>query len=64
MHSLSKAKKIPTSKGKATMNDMNLLIGSLAETVDQLKADLAGALSRISVLENQLATPLEEPENE
>lgn len=33
------------------MNDMNLLIGSLAETVDQLKADLAGALSRISVLE-------------
>lgn len=46
------------------MNDMNLLIGSLAETVDQLKADLAGALSRISVLETQLATPLEEPENE
>lgn len=46
------------------MNDMNLLIGSLAETVDQLKADLEGALSRISVLETQLATPLEEPENE
>ncbi|KXB79439.1 hypothetical protein [Varibaculum cambriense] len=46
------------------MNDMNLLIGSLAETVDQLKADLSGALSRISVLEEQLATPLEDPENE
>ena len=46
------------------MNDMNLLIGSLAETVDQLKADLEGALSRISVLEQQFATPLEEPENE
>lgn len=46
------------------MNDMNLLIGSLAETVDKLKADLEGALSRISVLEEQLATPLEEPENE
>ena len=46
------------------MNDMNLLIGSLAETVDQLKADLEGALSRISFLEQQLATPLEEPENE
>lgn len=46
------------------MNDINLLIGSLAETVDQLKADLESALSRINVLEQQLATPLEEPENE
>lgn len=42
------------------MNDISLLINTLAQQVEQLQLDLQSALSRISVLEQQLATPLEE----